>query len=306
MKYFDYTKTVSLWLKCQLLITILLCVCTAQAQYSTWSTPTQSNVVKRTVQWSYGGYIFTDTLAFNLTDYNYYKALSKTQPYSAYATEQATHPYLLQLAKILDEDAKDLGYTGYTLAAYLVAFVQQAIPYKSDPYNGGYDYPRYPIETIIDQGGDCEDKAALLVALLNTFGFDAILVNTPGHMAAAMACVNCGGYYNYKGKKYSFIETTAGGWQIGSIPPNEYVNATLLDVQRPLQYRRGESTVYTAPKEEDNETFSDGNWNYSSSNSSGNSTSTTTVTINGTTYQVKSSGNTTITVKGNTVTVTHN
>lgn len=275
---------------------LLLCAYTAQAQNSAY---------KRTVQWNYGGYIFTDQLTFNYSDYSYYKGLSKTQPYSNYATEHSSHPYLLQLAKALDEDAKDLGYTGYTLAAYLVAFVQQAIPYRNDPYNYGYDYPKYPIETLVESGGDCEDKAALLVALLNTFGFDAILVNTPGHMAAAMACQNCGGYYNYKGKKYSFIETTGGGWQIGSIPPNEYVSATLLDVPRPPQFRRGEeTTVYMAPKDNGN---GNGIFNRSSWNSRNNSsTSITTVTINGTTYQVKSGGSTTIIVNGATVTVTSN
>jgi hypothetical protein len=214
---------------------------------------------------------------------------------------------LLQLAKVLDQDAKDLGYTGYTLAAYLVAFVQQAIPYRSDPYNNGYDYPKYGIETLVENGGDCEDKAALLVALLNTFGFDAILVNTPGHMAAAMACQNCGGYYNYNGKRYSFIETTASGWQIGSMPPNEYASATLLDVPRPPQFRRGEdeATVYTAPQDKGNgnDFFNKSSWN-GGNKSTG--TSITNVTINGTNYQVKGGSSTTITVNGTTVTVTTN
>ena len=36
-----------------------------------------------------------------------------------YATEHSNHPYLLQIAKVLDEDAKALGYTGFKLAEYL-------------------------------------------------------------------------------------------------------------------------------------------------------------------------------------------
>lgn len=300
MKYFNYTKTISAWLKCQMLVMALLATCVAGAQ-DRWNTPAQNSVYKRTVQWNYGGYTFTDALTFNVADYNYYKELSKTQTYSAYATEHSSHPYLLSLALILDQDAKQLGYKDYTLAAYLVAFVQQAIPYKNDPYNGGYDYPRYPIETIVDQGGDCEDKAALLVALLNTFGFDAILVQTPGHMAAAMACQNCGGYYNYNGKKYSFIETTASGWQIGAVPPNEYVNATLLDVPRPPQYKRGEEMAYTTPEDRsDSNSFG---WNNSTNNTG---TTVTTITINGVIYQVKGSGSTTIKLNKTTVIITNN
>lgn len=107
MKYFNYTKTVSAWLKCQLLLIILLSAYAAQAQNS---------VYKRTVQWNYGGYTFTDQITFNYSDYIYYKGLSKTQPKENYATEHSSHPYLLQLAKVLDEDAKELGYTGFTLA----------------------------------------------------------------------------------------------------------------------------------------------------------------------------------------------
>ena len=203
MKYFNYTKAVSVWLKCQLLIIVLLGAYTAQAQ---------NTVCKRTVQWNYGGYTFTDQITFNYRDYIYYKGLSKTQPNENYATEHSGQAYLLQLAKVLDKDANELGYTGYRLAEYLTAFVQQAIPYKKDPYNNGWDYPKYPIETLIEQGGDCEDKATLLVVLLKTFGFDAVLVSLPGHMAAAINCANCNSYYNYNGKKYAFIETTVKGW----------------------------------------------------------------------------------------------
>jgi hypothetical protein len=74
----------------------------------------QNSVYKRTLQWKYGGYIFTNDFTFNYNSYIYYKGLSKMQPKENYATEHSSHPYLLQLAKVLDEDAKELGYTGLT------------------------------------------------------------------------------------------------------------------------------------------------------------------------------------------------
>ena len=204
-----------------------------------FATQAQTSVYKRTVQWNFGGYTFTDQLTFNSSDYMFYRGLSKRQAKSAYASEYSNHAYLLQLAQVLDEDAKDLGYTGFTMAEYLVAFVQQAIPYKSDPYNNGWDYPKYPIETLVEQGGDCEDKAALLVALLNTFGFNAVLVSLPGHMAAAISCSNCKGYYTHNGKRYAFIETTEKGWNIGQVPSNsKYAGATILDVADLQVYKR--------------------------------------------------------------------
>ena len=271
----------------------------------------QNSVYKRTVQWNFGGYTFTDQLVFNYSDYMYYRGLSKTQAKSAYANEYSNHAYLLQLAKMLDEDAKDLGYTGYTLAEYLVAFVQQALPYKSDPYNNGWDYPKYPIETLVEQGGDCEDKAALTVALLKTFGFDAVLVSLPGHMAAAIYCSNCNGYYTYNGKRYAFIETTETGWNIGVVPQDsKYVGATILETATLTKYKRDDVYAYNGNNSV-GETPNNINWNTSKPNNNGSNWnvntvgtySTSTVTINGTTHQVKGNGGTTITVNGATLTI---
>lgn len=199
----------------------------------------RDRIITRTVKFSYDGYDFTDVLTFNYSDYAYYKSLPKNQEKKNYATEHDSHPYLLELAKVLDEDANQLGYTNFKLAEYLTAFVQQAVPYKPDPWNNGLDYPKFPIESLVEQGEDCEGKAAMLVALLNVFGFDAVLVSLPGHMAAALSCSNCGGYYTHNGKKYSFIETTNSGWCIGCVPP-EYsqIGATILDVPKPTVYKR--------------------------------------------------------------------
>jgi len=304
MKYSFYTNRFLQWLISHLMIVLCLLVFTAQ------STNAQNSVYKRTVQWNYGGYTFTDQLTFNCSDYMYYRGLSKTQAQSAYANEYSTHPYLLQLAKVLDEDAKDLGYTGFTLAEYLVAFVQQAIPYKSDPYNNGWDYPKYPIETLIENG-DCEDKAALTVALLKIFGFDAVLVSLPGHMAAAIYCSNCNGYYTHNGKRYAFIETTETGWNIGVVPQDsKYAGATILETATLTKYKREDVYAYNG-NNTIKETPSNINWNTTKPNNNGNNwnvntvrtSSTSTVTINGTTYQVKGNGSTTITVNGATVTI---
>jgi hypothetical protein len=289
---------------------LLVCILSVQAQ-GTWNAPLQSSSVSKNLQFSYGGYTFTDQISFNRADYNYYKGLSKRQAYSAYAIDHSSHPYLLQLAKVLDQDAKELGYTGYRLAEYLTAFVQQAIPYRTDPYNGGYDYPKYPIETIIE-GGDCEDKAALLVALLNTFGFDAILVELPGHMAAAMSCSNCGGYYEYNGKKYSFIETTCSR-KIGDIPYEyQHTNATILPVATSAHYKRREVTTYSPPLDNGGSNWRHNQGNngttisVSSSSPSGSGYSTNSITVNGvTTYTTTRTSSTSIVITGAIVTITY-
>lgn len=258
------------------------------------------SIFTRTCQWQYGGYIFTTELSLDYSDYLYYKALSKKQSYENYATEHRSHPYLAQIAKALDEDAKQLGYSRSTLVEYLTAFVQ-AIPYNSDPFNYGWDYPKYPIETLYENAGDCEDSAALLVALLKTFAFDAVLVELPGHMAAAVACDNCNtGYVNYKGKRYAYIETTGKGWGIGQVPQaRQNTNVKLIDVTRTAWYSRSAEPVTAKPDWNQTRNVWDDLLAGRRSGSGNTNTTTTTVSINGTSYSLN--GSVTITVNGSQV-----
>jgi len=45
---------------------------------------------------------------------------------------------------------------------------------------------KYPIETLAEGSGDCEDRALLLVSLLRASGIDAAVVVFPDHMGAAV------------------------------------------------------------------------------------------------------------------------
>ena len=201
----------------------------------------QTSLFKHEFSWEYGGYTFKNVIELNLNDYEYYKSKSKTQPYNNYATEEEGHEYFLYLAKVLYKDAKDLKYNDYQLTSYLTAFVQ-SIPYKDDPYNGGYDYPKYPIETIVENGGDCEDKAALLAALLKTFNIGVVMVDLTDHMAVGVACNECGDYYTYKGIRYSFIETTGKGWKVGESPYSE-ADARILEIENGKLFNRNDDIV---------------------------------------------------------------
>lgn len=195
-------------------------------------TVNSNTTVNRRMQWNYGGYRFTLDIPLNINTYNYYKALSKRNSYASYAQEHPGYPYLSQLAEQLKADADQLSYTGWELANYLTAFVQQNIVYTKDPFNNGLDYPKFPIETLFEKQGDCEDSAILLVTLLKLFGFDALLIQIPGHMAVGITCENCNSYYNYEGKKYAYIETTNPNWKIGNMP-SEYKNTSAQLIKTP-------------------------------------------------------------------------
>ena len=101
-----------------------------------------------------------------------------------------------------------------------LSFVQ-SLSYAHDADSKGTDeYVRYPIETLVDGCGDCEDKVALLTALLYEMDVDFVLLVLPEHMAIGVHCdeVEAGQFLLFRGKRYYYSETTMPNWVIGQIP----------------------------------------------------------------------------------------
>ena len=106
---------------------------------------------------------------------------------------------------------------------FLALTFVQSLPYAYDTDSKGEDeYMRYPVETLVDGCGDCEDKVALLVALLYEMDVDFVLLVLPEHMAVGVHCdeIDIPRYLLYQGKKYYYLETTMPNWGIGDIPEN--------------------------------------------------------------------------------------
>lgn len=123
----------------------------------------------------------------------------------------------------------DLEASGFTRDPYKIAAVIdwiQSFPYVTDDVYEGYDeYPKFPVETLTEVGGDCEDTAILMASLLQSqpFNYDMVLISPPGHMAAGIYSEDRQGrYYTYDGRDYYYIETTGSGWGIGDMP-EDYV-----------------------------------------------------------------------------------
>lgn len=99
-------------------------------------------------------------------------------------------------------------------ATALLRFVQ-SIEYIED---GRREWPRYPYETLVVGGGDCEDSSLLYLALLAACGIPGCLVLFKGHVATAVADLEStfnGRYWEKDGLRYFFAETTGQGWDIG-------------------------------------------------------------------------------------------
>jgi hypothetical protein len=98
------------------------------------------------------------------------------------------------------------------------------MPYTVDWETKSRDeYPRYPVETLFDRGGDCEDTSILVATLLDSLGIDVVLLELidENHMAVGVNVpVSYGTYYEYGGEEYFYLETTSDGWKVGQFPPD--------------------------------------------------------------------------------------
>lgn len=109
----------------------------------------------------------------------------------------------------------------------LVTAYVQSIPYKTAGMN-----TKFPIETVIENEGDCDDKSTLLAGLLARAGYDAALFSYENHMTAGIKADG----------RYIPIETTAKMYP-GEVA--DVLDATLSDVL--AVYKIGEGTkTYTA------------------------------------------------------------
>ena len=123
----------------------------------------------------------------------------------------------------------------------MLAFVQ-SLPYTSDSVTTGHDeYPRFPIETLVDDGGDCEDTSILFATLTLIMGYGTIYINPPDHYAVGILGNNLRGTYwthpENSNNTYYYCETTGNNFKIGQLP-DEFLGqkAFIYDIDQSKQY----------------------------------------------------------------------
>ena len=90
-------------------------------------------------------------------------------------------------AKLHDLFEKAFPDGGQTqLAEFLLSFVQGGISYVKDPLTVATDWPRYPSETLMLGGGDCEDSSILYAELLRLAKIENAILSVPQHAAVGV------------------------------------------------------------------------------------------------------------------------
>ncbi|MBR4562594.1 MAG: hypothetical protein IKO23_11830 [Bacteroidales bacterium] len=181
--------------------------------------------------WKCNGRECSITLNVSTNLYDYYRNDREHLAYKYRFDKDETEPnyYGFMLSEHDRPVIRSLAHEFYDHAAseeesiLLALTFVQSLPYSYDSDSKGEDeYMRYPVETLVDGCGDCEDKVALLVALLYEMDMDFVLLVLPEHMAVGVHCdeIDLPRYLLFQGKKYYFLETTMPNWGIGDIPEN--------------------------------------------------------------------------------------
>jgi Transglutaminase-like domain len=168
-------------------------------------------------QWFYLG---SQTLKIPQVDwfYDYYKSMKRFNiiDYAAYVFDRYDDCYIEFLANQL-LSLKNLK-TNVEKINFIASFVQSIEYKKDDPDNETYEYPRYPLETLKEKRGDCEDKAILTAALLESLGYNVSLIRLPQHMAVGVYVNETISGYSHYIDQYYFLESTTLFMPLGKIP----------------------------------------------------------------------------------------
>jgi len=183
-------------------------------------------------EWYYKGKSYELALSIPETQYTYYSDLPRIQDsdYSVYVTHPYDDEFINTIIRKFNFIALEEHLTEEEKINLVISFVQ-SLPYTVDSVTTSFDeYPRYPLETLIENGGDCEDTSILTASLLKSMNYDLILISPPAHMAVGVNVDATGTYWDYDGERYYFLETTGEGWEIGEYPDDLEDTAYLYEL----------------------------------------------------------------------------
>ena len=216
---------------------------------------------QKTYNWDFEGEDYELSWILDYSVYSTYRALPHDidwsgasdfgdviDQYAAFAGPDSQ--YIIDLANELKSMAIQEGYTSdLQIAEFIHAFVGD-IQYQYDSIDyDGQEYPKFPIEMLWEQKGDCEDAALLYISLTESIGYDSALMlgmvksssdeDWGGHAWAVISISEASGsgWYGTGMKSdmpFYFVEATAhydGSSSIGSNPWHDLKDEYFYDVE---------------------------------------------------------------------------
>ncbi|MFC1804079.1 hypothetical protein ACFL0D_08985, partial [Thermoproteota archaeon] len=176
-------------------------------------------VIQRNYTWTHSDVSYSLDIAIPELMYEYYSTKDRyhTSDYRGYIL----HPYDDEFIEVIVKEFEKISVLNNMKAddelGLITSFVQN-LHYLTDDKTNFDDYPKFPAETLVDNGGDCEDTSILLAHILEAMDIDTVLLTLPGHMAIGVDVNATGVKWELENNTYYYLETTAIGWGIGKIP----------------------------------------------------------------------------------------
>jgi hypothetical protein len=184
-------------------------------------------VIERNYAWSMNGKTFAMSIVIPEAMYEYYSGKTRyvTSDYRGYILHPYDDAYISVLVREFDKIAALNNLTFIEEVEIVISFVQN-LHYLTDDNTGFDEYPKFPVESLVDMGGDCEDTSILMAHLLEAMNIDTALLTLPGHMAIGVELNGSGVHWDIDNHTFYYLETTVAGWELGSIP-DEHIGKTV-------------------------------------------------------------------------------
>lgn len=220
-------------------------------------------VDNKTFDWSYGGKDYSITLGIRYSDYYTYKTddIIRSQGTTEHDKMFVTSDdkYVKQIAEYIS--GATVGLDKAEVVNVLLRFTQ-TIPYMYDSESVGQEeYWKYPLETLYDGNGDCEDTSILFCAVGKAMGYDTALMLFSGHATGAISIADMGydtsdvklktervgaGFFSYYTIDNSDISTYVYRENIPTTPSYYlYCETTTIDDGKGNEFRVGDVPSYT-------------------------------------------------------------
>jgi outer membrane murein-binding lipoprotein Lpp len=181
--------------------------------------------IKQSYAFSFQSKSFIWELSIPLKTYLYYKEkarITDTSKYSVMVNDNYADSLIDKLVKQIQDAVLRYNYNKTDTVNLIGTFIQSLIRANNET-NTPYDnYPQYPIETLFNQGVDCEDTSILTAALLQRLEYNQVIFvfSEPKHVAVGVYVPAVYGLdgWEYQAKRYIYLETTGENSTLGHAP----------------------------------------------------------------------------------------
>lgn len=182
--------------------------------------------------WKYKNKDYNISLEIPIKKYEYYLNLEVnrspqqlgTKSIAKFVTTKDT--VIIDLSNKLKNIIENENFNEVESINFILRFIQENIQYNLDNESKGcIEYWRFPLETLVEKRGDCEDSSVLFSSIIESLDYKTVLLfyiieNDIGHLAVGVN-INYdynGDFIEYNNLKYYYCETTSYGFNLGEIP----------------------------------------------------------------------------------------